>query len=65
MTSALMQRLGVMLPIVQGPMTGSDSPELAATVSAGGGLGSLGCKSRSNLATLSPTALASTTARKI
>ncbi len=46
MTSALMQRLGVMLPIVQGPMTGSDSPALAAAVSAGGGLGSLGCGMR-------------------
>ena len=47
MTSEFMQRLGVMLPIVQGPMTGSDSPDLAAAVSAGGGLGSLGCGMRS------------------
>ncbi len=47
MTASLLQRLGVALPIIQGPMTGSDSPALAAAVSAGGGLGSLGCGMRS------------------
>ena len=47
MRNALMERLNLSLPIVQGPMTGSDSPALAATVSAGGGLGSLGCGMRS------------------
>ncbi|MGF6213241.1 NAD(P)H-dependent flavin oxidoreductase [Comamonas sp. 4034] len=47
MPTALMQQLGLHLPVVQGPMTGSDSPALAAAVSAGGGLGSLGCGMRS------------------
>ena len=47
MPTALMQQLGLPLPVVQGPMTGSDSPALAAAVSAGGGLGSLGCGMRS------------------
>ena len=47
MPSALQQRLGLSAPIIQGPMTGSDSPALAAAVSAGGGLGSLGCGMRS------------------
>ncbi len=47
MRNALMERLNLSLPIVQGPMTGSDSPALAAAVSAGGGLGSLGCGMRS------------------
>ena len=46
MRNALMERLNLSLPIVQGPMTGSDSPALAAAVSAGGGLGSLGCGMR-------------------
>lgn len=40
-------RLGVPLPIVQGPMTGSDTPALAAAVSQAGGLGMLGCGMRS------------------
>jgi nitronate monooxygenase len=35
--------LGVELPIVQAPMAGAGTPELAAAVSAAGGLGSLGC----------------------
>ena len=47
MHTALMQQLGLTRPIVQGPMTGSDSPALAAAVSAAGGLGSLGCGMRS------------------
>ena len=45
--SQLLETLGLRLPIIQGPMTGSDSPALAAAVSAGGGLGSLGCGMRS------------------
>jgi len=45
--SRLLDTLGLRLPIIQGPMTGSDSPALAAAVSAGGGLGSLGCGMRS------------------
>ena len=40
-------RLGIALPIVQGPMTGSDTPALAAAVSGSGGLGMLGCGMRS------------------
>ncbi|GAB2487239.1 nitronate monooxygenase [Comamonas humi] len=43
----LLDTLGLRLPIIQGPMTGSDTPALAAAVSAGGGLGSLGCGMRS------------------
>ena len=47
MTSSLLRRLGIALPIIQGPMTGSDTPALAAAVSAAGGLGMLGCGMRS------------------
>ena len=47
MNSSLLQRLGIALPIIQGPMTGSDTPALAAAVSAAGGLGMLGCGMRS------------------
>ncbi|PIF92930.1 nitronate monooxygenase [Acidovorax sp. 62] len=52
MSYSLLQRLPITLPIVQGPMTGADSPALAAAVSAAGGLGMLGCGMRS------PTAMA-------
>ena len=45
--SSLLQHLHVSLPIIQGPMTGSDTPALAAAVSAAGGLGMLGCGMRS------------------
>ena len=44
---SLRAALGLRLPIVQGPMTGSDTPQLAAAVSAAGGLGMLGCGMRS------------------
>ena len=47
MTSSLLAALDLRLPIVQGPMTGSDTPQLAAAVSAAGGLGMLGCGMRS------------------
>ena len=47
MSHTLCTQLGLQLPIIQGPMTGSDSPALAAAISAGGGLGSLGCGMRS------------------
>ena len=47
MTSSLLQRLGIALPIIQGPMTGSDTPALAAAVSSAGGLDMLGCGTRS------------------
>ena len=40
---ALMQTIGVTLPIVQAPMAGADSVELCAAVSETGGLGSLAC----------------------
>jgi nitronate monooxygenase len=43
----LLDALNLRLPIVQGPMTGSDTPQLAAAVSAAGGLGMLGCGMRS------------------
>jgi nitronate monooxygenase len=43
----LMDMLGITCPIIQAPMAGADSPQLAAAVSAQGGLGSLGCALRS------------------
>ncbi|MCZ8219466.1 MAG: nitronate monooxygenase [Acidovorax sp.] len=46
-SSPFTTRLGLALPIVQGPMTGSDTPALAAAVSEAGGLGMLGCGMRS------------------
>ncbi|MEM7426431.1 MAG: nitronate monooxygenase [Pseudomonadota bacterium] len=42
-TTALMDLLGIDVPIIQAPMAGSTTPELAAAVSNAGGLGSLGC----------------------
>ena len=39
----ILELLGIRIPIIQAPMAGSDSPELAAHVSAAGGLGSLAC----------------------
>lgn len=47
MSRPLLSTLDLRLPIVQGPMTGSDTPLLAAAVSAAGGLGMLGCGMRS------------------
>ena len=44
--TTLTQRLNIALPIIQGPMTGSDTPQLAAAVSQAGGLGFLGCGMR-------------------
>ncbi len=41
----LARLFGVRLPIVQSPMLGSSTPELAAAVSNAGGLGSLACAS--------------------
>lgn len=41
MRTALTERLGIDLPIVQAPMGGATSPELAAAVSNAGGLGTL------------------------
>lgn len=42
--TALTRRLGLHVPVIQAPMAGgSDSVELAAAVSAAGGLGSFGC----------------------
>ncbi|WP_418646989.1 NAD(P)H-dependent flavin oxidoreductase [Thauera butanivorans] len=43
----LLQRLGIDLPIIQGPMAGADTPRLATAVSQAGGLGMLGCGMRS------------------
>jgi nitronate monooxygenase len=40
--SALLQRLGVALPIIQAPMAGTSTPAMAAAVSNAGGLGSIG-----------------------
>lgn len=41
--AAVLERLGITLPIIQAPMAGSDTAELAAAVTAAGGLGSLAC----------------------
>jgi nitronate monooxygenase len=41
-TTALTDLLGIVHPIIQAPMAGSATPELAAAVSGAGGLGSLG-----------------------
>jgi nitronate monooxygenase len=38
----LLEKLGVRVPIVQAPMAGVSTPEMAAAVSAAGGLGSIG-----------------------
>ncbi|MDD2711515.1 MAG: nitronate monooxygenase [Simplicispira sp.] len=46
MTSSLRTALALSTPIIQGPMTGSDTPALAAAVSGAGGLGMLGCGGR-------------------
>ena len=40
--TALTELLGIEHPVVQAPMAGAATPELAAAVSAAGGLGSLG-----------------------
>lgn len=41
-STAFLARLGIQLPIIQAPMAGVSTPELAAAVSNAGGLGSLG-----------------------
>lgn len=41
-SSALLNALGMSVPIIQSPMAGVSSPEMAAAVSNSGGLGSLG-----------------------
>jgi len=40
--SPLLRRIGIDLPIVQAPMAGVSTPEMAAAVSNAGGLGSIG-----------------------
>src|SRR3546814_14656838 len=42
LSMSLMESLGVPLPIVQAPMAGVSTPELAAVVSNAGALGSIG-----------------------
>lgn len=37
-----LQQLGITIPIVQAPMAGVSTPDLAAAVSNAGGLGSIG-----------------------
>jgi len=41
MNRSLLQRLGLRLPIIQAPMAGTSTPELAAAVTNAGGLGSI------------------------
>lgn len=41
-STAVSERIGISYAIIQAPMAGADTPELAATVSNAGGLGSLG-----------------------
>src|SRR6266404_7532502 len=38
----LLQKIGISLPIIQAPMAGVSTPEMAAAVSNAGGLGSIG-----------------------
>lgn len=45
-TRRLLDLFGVALPIVQAPMAGCDTPQLASAVAAAGGLGSLACAMR-------------------
>lgn len=52
----LLTALDLRLPLLQGPMTGSDTPQLAAAVSAAGGLGQLGCGMRTPAAMREATA---------
>ena len=40
--SPLLRRIGIDLPIIQAPMAGVSTPEMAAAVSNAGGLGSVG-----------------------
>ena len=40
--SPLLRRIGIDLPIIQAPMAGVSTPEMAAAVSNAGGLGSIG-----------------------
>ena len=40
--SPLLRRIGIDLPIVQAPMAGVSTPEMAAAVSNAGGLGAIG-----------------------
>ena len=42
-SNKLTEILGIQVPIIQAPMAGSTTPELAAAVTNAGGLGSLGC----------------------
>ena len=42
-SNKLTELLGIHVPIIQAPMAGSTTPELAAQVTNAGGLGSLGC----------------------
>ena len=42
MNNALLQKLGIRLPIIQAPMAGVSTPAMAAAVTNAGGLGSLG-----------------------
>jgi nitronate monooxygenase len=41
-TSSFVEKLGILFPVIQAPMAGVSTPELAAAVSNAGGLGSLG-----------------------
>lgn len=46
MSNRFTQRLDIAYPIIQAPMAGVSTPELAAAVSNSGGLGSLGLEPR-------------------
>jgi nitronate monooxygenase len=48
MDKRFLQRLGIELPIIQAPMAGSDSIDLAVEVAEAGGLGSFACALRSS-----------------
>lgn len=42
MSASLLERLGMSLPIIQAPMAGTSTPQMAAAVTNAGGLGSIG-----------------------
>src|ERR1700749_1483800 len=42
MSASLLERLGVSLPIIQAPMAGTSTPQMAAAGTNAGGLGSIG-----------------------
>ena len=40
--ASLLERIGMAVPIIQAPMAGTSTPQMAAAVANAGGLGSIG-----------------------